>query len=71
MKILIVGGEAGGCGDGQTATARPRRLDEETEIIILERSGFVSYANCGLTYSSAKDPLNMAGYIMEIYWRAE
>lgn len=46
MKILIVGGVAGGA----TAAARLRRLDETAEIIILERSGFVSYANCGLPY---------------------
>jgi len=46
MKIVIVGGVAGGA----TAAARIRRLDEQAEIIIFERSGFVSYANCGLPY---------------------
>lgn len=46
MKILIIGGVAGGA----TAAARLRRLDESAEIIMLERSGFVSYANCGLPY---------------------
>ena len=46
MKIVIIGGVAGGA----TAAARLRRLDEDAEIIILERSGFVSYANCGLPY---------------------
>ena len=46
MKVLIVGGVAGGA----TAAARLRRLDEQAEIIILERTGFVSYANCGLPY---------------------
>ncbi len=46
MKVLIIGGVAGGA----TAAARLRRLDENAEIIILERSGFVSYANCGLPY---------------------
>lgn len=46
MKIVIVGGVAGGA----TAAARLRRLDETAEIIIFERSGFVSYANCGLPY---------------------
>lgn len=45
-KILIVGGVAGGA----TAAARIRRLDEMAEVIIFERSGFVSYANCGLPY---------------------
>ena len=46
MKVVVVGGVAGGA----TAAARLRRLDEEAEIIILERSGYVSYANCGLPY---------------------
>lgn len=45
-KVLIVGGVAGGA----TAAARIRRLDEQAEVIIFERSGFVSYANCGLPY---------------------
>ena len=46
MKVLIVGGVAGGA----TAAARLRRLDEKAEIIIIERSGYISYANCGLPY---------------------
>ena len=46
MKIVIVGGVAGGA----TAAARIRRLDERAEIIVFERSGFISYANCGLPY---------------------
>ena len=46
MKIVIVGGVAGGA----TAAARIRRLNENAEIIIFERSGFISYANCGLPY---------------------
>ena len=46
MKVVIVGGVAGGA----TAAARIRRLDENSEIIIFERSGYVSYANCGLPY---------------------
>ena len=46
MKIVIVGGVAGGA----TAAARIRRLDEQAEIIIFERSSFISYANCGLPY---------------------
>jgi NADPH-dependent 2,4-dienoyl-CoA reductase/sulfur reductase-like enzyme/rhodanese-related sulfurtransferase len=45
-KILIVGGVAGGA----TAATRLRRLSEQDEIIILERSGYVSFANCGLPY---------------------
>ena len=46
MKVVIVGGVAGGA----TAAARIRRLDEQAEILVFERSGFVSYANCGLPY---------------------
>ena len=46
MKVIIIGWVAGGA----TAAARIRRLDEKAEIVILERSGFVSYANCGLPY---------------------
>ena len=46
MKIIIIGGVAGGA----TAAARIRRLDENAEIIIFERSGYISYANCGLPY---------------------
>lgn len=46
MKVIIVGGVAGGA----TAAARLRRLDESAEIIMIERSGYVSYANCGLPY---------------------
>ncbi|MBR2929672.1 MAG: FAD-dependent oxidoreductase, partial [Clostridia bacterium] len=46
MKIIIIGGVAGGA----TAAARIRRLDEKAEIVIFERSGFISYANCGLPY---------------------
>lgn len=46
MKVLIVGGVAGGA----TAAARLRRLDENAEIILLERGEYISYANCGLPY---------------------
>jgi NADPH-dependent 2,4-dienoyl-CoA reductase/sulfur reductase-like enzyme len=45
-KIVIVGGVAG----GMSAATRLRRLDPEASIIVIERSGFVSYANCGLPY---------------------
>ena len=44
MKVVIIGGVAGGA----TAAARIRRLDEKAEIIVFEKSGYVSYANCGL-----------------------
>lgn len=46
MKVVIVGGVAGGA----TAAARIRRLDENAEITIFEKSGYISYANCGLPY---------------------
>ena len=46
MKVIIIGGVAGGA----TAAARLRRLDETAEIVVFERSGYVSYANCGLPY---------------------
>ena len=46
MKVVIVGGVAGGA----SAAARIRRLDERAEIVVFERSGHVSYANCGLPY---------------------
>ncbi len=46
MKIVIIGGVAGGA----TAAARLRRLDEKAEIVVFERSGYISYANCGLPY---------------------
>ena len=46
MKVVIVGGVAGGA----TAAARLRRLDESAEIVVFERGGYVSYANCGLPY---------------------
>ena len=46
MKVIIVGGVAGGA----TAAARIRRLDERAEIVVFERSGFISYATCGLPY---------------------
>lgn len=46
MKVVIVGGVAGGA----TAAARIRRLNEQAEIVVFERSKFISYANCGLPY---------------------
>jgi NADPH-dependent 2,4-dienoyl-CoA reductase/sulfur reductase-like enzyme/rhodanese-related sulfurtransferase len=46
MKIVIIGGVAG----GMSAATRLRRLNEKAEIIVLEKSGYVSYANCGLPY---------------------
>ena len=46
MKTVIIGGVAGGAA----AATRIRRLDEKAEIILIERSGYISYANCGLPY---------------------
>jgi NADPH-dependent 2,4-dienoyl-CoA reductase/sulfur reductase-like enzyme/rhodanese-related sulfurtransferase len=46
MKIVIIGGVAG----GMSAATRMRRLDADAEIIVIEKSGHVSYANCGLPY---------------------
>ncbi|MGN1176632.1 MAG: FAD-dependent oxidoreductase, partial [Roseburia sp.] len=46
MKVVIVGGVAGGA----TAATRLRRLDEHAQITVFERSGYISYANCGLPY---------------------
>ena len=46
MNVVIIGGVAG----GMSAATRLRRLDAQSSIIILERSGHVSYANCGLPY---------------------
>ena len=45
-RYVIVGGVAG----GMSAATRLRRLDNDAEVIVLEKSGFVSYANCGLPY---------------------
>lgn len=46
MKVIIIGGVAAGA----TAAARIRRLDEKAEIKVFERTGYISYANCGLPY---------------------
>jgi NADPH-dependent 2,4-dienoyl-CoA reductase/sulfur reductase-like enzyme/rhodanese-related sulfurtransferase len=46
MKVVIVGGVAGGA----SCAARLRRLDEKAEILMVERGPYVSYANCGLPY---------------------
>lgn len=46
MKVLIIGGVAGGA----TAAARLRRHNEEAEIIVFEKDSYISFANCGLPY---------------------
>ncbi|WP_299021046.1 FAD-dependent oxidoreductase [uncultured Photobacterium sp.] len=50
MKVIIIGGVAGGA----SCAARLRRLDENAEIIMVERGPYVSYANCGLPYHIGK-----------------
>lgn len=67
MKVVIVGGVAGGA----TAAARIRRLDEHAEIIVFERSGYVSYANCGLPYfigDVITDPDDLTLQTPESFW---
>lgn len=51
MKILIIGGVAGGA----TAAARARRMSESAEITLIERGPYVSFANCGLPYYVSGD----------------
>jgi len=51
MKLLIIGGVAGGA----TAAARARRISESADITVVERGPHVSYANCGLPYFISKD----------------
>lgn len=46
MKVVIIGGVAGGA----SCAARARRLSEDSEIIVLDRGRYVSFANCGLPY---------------------
>jgi len=46
MKVVIVGGVAGGA----STAARLRRMDESAEIVMLERGPYISFANCGLPY---------------------
>ena len=68
MKVVIVGGVAGGA----TAAARIRRLDERAEIVVFERSGYVSYANCGLPYyigGVIEDPAELTLQTPESFWR--
>ena len=68
MKVVIVGGVAGGA----TAAARIRRLDERSEIVVFERSGFISYANCGLPYyigGVIEDPEDLTLQTPESFWQ--
>lgn len=68
MKIVIVGGVAGGA----TAAARIRRLDESAQVVVFERSGHVSYANCGLPYyigGVIQDPAELTLQTPESFWQ--
>ena len=68
MKIVIVGGVAGGA----SAAARIRRLDESAQVVVFERSGYVSYANCGLPYfigGVIRDPAEPTLQTPESIWR--
>lgn len=68
MKVVIVGGVAGGA----TAAARIRRLDEQAEIVVFERSGYISYANCGLPYfigDVITDPEELTLQSPESFWQ--
>lgn len=67
MKVVIVGGVAGGA----TAAARIRRLNESAQVVVFERSGFVSYANCGLPYyigGVITDPDELTLQTPERFW---
>lgn len=68
MKVVIVGGVAGGA----TAAARIRRLNEQAEIVVFERSGFISYANCGLPYyigGIIKEKKDLTLQTPESFWK--
>lgn len=68
MKVVIIGGVAGGA----TAAARIRRLDEDAEVVVFERSGHVSYANCGLPYyigGVIEDPAELTLQTPESFWQ--
>lgn len=68
MKVVIIGGVAGGA----TAAARIRRLNEQAEIVVFERSGFISYANCGLPYyigGTIKEESDLTLQTPESFWR--
>ena len=68
MKIVIVGGVAGGA----TAAARIRRLNEQAQIVVFERTGYISYANCGLPYyigGIIEDPEDLTLQTPESFFR--
>lgn len=60
-RFVIIGGVAG----GMSAATRLRRLDDSSEIIVIERSGYVSYANCGLPYFIGGIIVNEADLLLQ------
>ena len=68
MKVIIVGGVAGGA----SCAARLRRMDEQAEILMVERGPYVSYANCGLPYHVGGVIPNESSLLVanELYFRA-
>lgn len=61
MKIVIIGGVAG----GMSAATRLRRLMEDAEIIIFEKGPFVSFANCGLPYYVSGEIANRESLLVQ------
>ncbi len=61
MKIVIVGGVAG----GMSAAARARRLSEDAEIVVVEKDDYVSFANCGLPYHVGDEIPNRADLLVQ------
>ncbi|MCL3861462.1 FAD-dependent oxidoreductase [Actinotalea sp. K2] len=61
MKIVIIGGVAG----GMSAAARARRLDEDAQITVLERGPYVSFANCGLPYHLGEEITDRSSLLLQ------
>ncbi|HMO10455.1 MAG TPA: FAD-dependent oxidoreductase, partial [Actinotalea sp.] len=61
MKIVVVGGVAG----GMSAAAPPRRLDQHAQIVVLERGDYVSFANCGLPYHVGGEIADRASLLLQ------
>ncbi|MGL6107843.1 CoA-disulfide reductase [Romboutsia sp.] len=61
MKVVVVGGVAGGA----SACARLRRLDENAEIIMVEKGDYISFANCGLPYYIGGDIKKRSALVLQ------